>query len=861
MKKVFFFIALSAVLLSSCKNFLEGDSFISDLEKSMEYARQDYVEVTISSPAIATKLITPAATTYRADYKKGDTITLNFVPNAHYKFTQWSAIPAGSVIFDYENEDEKNANAKATIIEDVFAVTIQPNVYEVPKVTVSPGNSVENPRNSAIVINFSQSMEIKENQLDEIKIIVDDLDAREHFEAPVVNSDNTQIIFTAKRDNLIPVGTLAKIVKVVVPENFYYLADGKMISLEEDFSYSFKINSKTEDKVDLVLSCPAEKGDLTVNGNQTLYLDDEFSVTVKPQENYKFSGWTLKYSDDTPVDDNILSVLSDKDDLTLKVKVLTGASRAISVTPTLEERAAVFVNFKADYGTVTPSAGKTYYEGDVINLKYKENGSYIFTTWKVLGDDNEEILFIEDKESLETTCEIKAGGETVTIEALAAERPTVMAITPSALAQVDRNSSIKVLFSQSMSESSIYWTKQELEAEGKTENLYELIPAEGKKDSAGNQYYYAYKEKGDNDGNTIKFKNIEIMVRSNKTNLLKYYSMPFFESQNDTLTISSMGGQNSVPEDLIVDIIIGSGFKSSNGVTVNQQYGQTFITIDDADTEAPKLNIEKVEISASKIQHTAEYSNSKLTKSSSGMVCKSNSTEEVNSTAISSYPKYMESGAMTVKITAGYVQDAHLDSLILSILPLKVSGVMPTGEFKTEKNIAFGNKEKYDFSKNPLSFTITQKDFNHHGVYKIQLSARDVSGQTTIFNSVFLFVNQKYDDKSLTSGDFIVSGKKINSSEFEEIVEYVVNGYESVKIEPGTIRENYFYCVTYSYGNATTSVTGWKKMDGNESCIIDGSEINVSNDTAILYIHIIDSLGNRQNNIEVQLKTEGVQRD
>lgn len=168
-------------------------------------------------------------------------------------------------------------------------------------------------------------MSLTEESLKEIAITVDDISVLENFEDPILDETCTRITFIPKRDNLIDVLSGTKVVKVTIPETFYYEKEGTKVFLNQEFNYSFKINSKTETSAEITVSCLSSAGDLSYSGTKLYYLDNSFTVSCTPKEAYSLAGWTAKYEDGSNVEDNILKTTISEDYKTITVTVLTGS--------------------------------------------------------------------------------------------------------------------------------------------------------------------------------------------------------------------------------------------------------------------------------------------------------------------------------------------------------------------------------------------------------------------------------------------------------------------------------------------------------------------------------------------------------
>ena len=327
------------------------------------------------------------------------------------------------------------------------------------------------------------------------------------------------------------------------------------------------------------------------SGTKYLYLDDSITVSANPKDGYFLQNWNIKYDDNQPVEKSVLQV-DTVNNSSIKLTLLTGASKKIKVSPVFYEKGTVMLNFYAKDGYVTPSVPKSYFEKEEFTVQYKSDGKHLFSNWKAVDKNGNKVDYVTfaDEKAAETTCQVLAGGEEVTIIAESFEQPEITGFVPDFSTLVPYNSAIKVLFSLPMSNSCIYWTKDELQALGVTEENYDIFETEIRKFSEENPYYYAYQEKGKPE--TLTYKNIKILYHNEDTNLLSCYAEPFFETtKNKTLVIYAKDnpGNTGVTS---VDVKLSSEFVSEENVPMNQSLVKTY----QCNSEKTLPNVSNIEI-------------------------------------------------------------------------------------------------------------------------------------------------------------------------------------------------------------------------------------------------------------------------
>ena len=309
--------------------------------------------------------VTPAG---KAEYFQKDEFNISYDEGTSgYAFLYWTVYdsvtqkPADAVLL----EDAKSPSTKVSVVKDTQNITIKPVCAIRPAVSVEPENRSDGvAKNTPLVITFSQPLDITEEDLDRIKITSGMEDLSVNFEyPPTLNEDKTKITFIADRKNLIKLTSGTKLVTVTVPQNFYYLYEEKPVTLREDFTYSYRVNAQTLDKVTVNVST-VTGGDISYTGKDTYNLDDELTVTYTPLTTYNFSGWSITNSDGTEItnEDGILQI-SDTSKQTLTVKVLSGMEDdEIQISPICNEKGILTVNFETKYGAITPIEQKKYYK-------------------------------------------------------------------------------------------------------------------------------------------------------------------------------------------------------------------------------------------------------------------------------------------------------------------------------------------------------------------------------------------------------------------------------------------------------------------------------------------------------------------
>lgn len=282
------------ILFSSCKNFMEGSSILSELEKAIDYENSPSAELEIVCSGDAVKNIYPVNGVYSKELKPTDTLEISIEEKETYQFIKWSAEPAESVSF----EDATSHSTKVTILDASQKITIKPLLIERPVITFSPSQLLENPRNSSIIISFSKPMHLTEEEISLIKITSNGEDVLDNFEPPLV--EDKRIIFDAKYDNLIPVLNGIRTVEVSVPNSLYYETEDEnkyhlTLGHPDSFQiFSYKITPETSTKLNILVKNPNTKfGSLSMNGNCEFSIGQSQNLICNTSLDYAFIEWRV----------------------------------------------------------------------------------------------------------------------------------------------------------------------------------------------------------------------------------------------------------------------------------------------------------------------------------------------------------------------------------------------------------------------------------------------------------------------------------------------------------------------------------------------------------------------------------------
>lgn len=479
------------------------------------------------------------------------------------------------------------------------------------------------------------------------------------------------------------------------------------------------------------------------------------------------------------------------------------------------------IRFSEFNGKISPSGERSVKVTDEIYLTFSEDNDKCFKKWQVLVDDtvltDEEaalLVSFDELDSPETKIKILQNKANIKIQALVEKRPKVLNYSPGYKAEgVFRDSLLRIIFSQSMSENSIYWTKDELDDLGITEDKYELLVATDKSDENENQYYYGYSEKENPDN--VVFKAIMIVNRDNPDeNLLKHYDCPVYaDSRCTVLNIPTKKGNEAPPRLTDIEFEIEKSFANSNGVELTEGYMNFYFTNSSVDTNVPIVTGLKIYDGTTKMEPktNVEYSvNGSLIKNL-------NKLSKNLKISVEGSVSDLESGPSKVKLELARVNTKYYD--YVSVNPISIEKSLEA----TTPTMSELKREDYCFD-----FGSNIKE----GIYNLRVIFSDNNGNETTGTYVCVYdhtppapIANLY---SSTRKGYIDLNFDESSTDFDCLqVSFGDNGtYEERRDFRSTASKHY----VASFGNAvdkTRYYYGIKAVDyaGNVSSKVSVSEV------------------------------------
>lgn len=299
-----FFISL-ILILSGCKNFLNGSDIITTLEETIKYENAVPFQVILETDSEYGKLSDSGNHTV----KETDKLSLSFeIKNDKYVFLGWTCVDSNTGKDLSSNVVFEDILSPKTTVEFLNAgeITIKPKCAERPYVkNFSPTydqTGVGVAKNTSIIIELAQKIETSETEDILNKIIIESNGSITSKFSPSMSEK----IITIVSKELIDLKNGTQDVTVKVPGSYYYTTKdvkGNNVKVylspayngenEVYDAHSYLINSTTSEKTEIYFSVDTELGKLDFTGQKTLNVGDEFQVTFTNNKGYSFKNWNI----------------------------------------------------------------------------------------------------------------------------------------------------------------------------------------------------------------------------------------------------------------------------------------------------------------------------------------------------------------------------------------------------------------------------------------------------------------------------------------------------------------------------------------------------------------------------------------
>lgn len=503
---------------------------------------------------------------------------------------------------------------------------------------------------------------------------------------------------------------------------------------------------------------------------------DKIKLSFVPNEKYVFVKWSATPEESITFED------ATSLDTTATVEAV---ENPITITPVVVPKGVLRVTFKADQGSIIPAEDHDYYLDDEFTIRYTEAADYAFTGWNAYdasGNDISAYLQIESTSALETSCKVLKTDSKITVEATSAKRPKVMAMSPVYdETGANRDSNIKFIFTQTMSQDSIYWTADELSSMGIETAWYGSYKVDST--IAGNKdLYYAYKS----DGDTAKltYKNITVKNRSTGANLISHFGCPTFSDTEKTILVYPCLGEG-LAAGIDVEVTLSSEFTNEIGITVASEYSGCYTTSDKIDQEPPIINLEKVKIQGTVLKKTnASKFLSMEEIATTYAYDKTDNLFWLNNLPWSSVP-YIQPENGKIKLSLeGYIKDANSvpESAEIIIEPYvtfidqKSKNLLTVRKsFFTTPNTEDGKTYSFETanSNNPYELEMNWGSEYPSGGYRITVKAYDSKENEAVAYWPFMYNagdvgNTTLQSSDFTCPDYVIKLDKIDSDNYKD---------------------------------------------------------------------------------------------
>lgn len=561
---------------------------------------------------------------------------------------------------------------------------------------------------------------------------------------------------------------------------------------------------------------------------------------------------------------------------------------------TLTKLSLSVVNSDANTGVTNVSGELSLNMEQQLELSFNALQEYYFKNWAVYDSEGNalaaetysQFFEIADITADATTITAKKIGTGYVIKPVCIKRPQVVASTPVYdTVGANRASNVKFIFDQDMSESSIYWTeaelkliKTELEQSGAGTVTYADFKADGKKDAAGNQYYYAYTVTSGTVTNRY-LKNIEIKKRESSESLLNgnFYGCPYFETSSIlVIPTDKSNTAEPLPGRIDIEVVLKKAFVNISGIELAKMYSACYRTDSRYDVTPPKVGDSLLYLGWGKQCYSGNtWSFGKNNPIDMGSVDSENDTTGISNieTAISTDIQNRKTGilqASSVQVLAETygVKDTKTISIKENFTVTDETGISDIAITLTPvKNLVYPNQSEEIFTVykqcdgekkiiiNPSQVeTYWEFDLSSietEGLYKLTLSVTDVLGNET---KIPFSIVYKYD---ITNGIYLNDALITKEYDAYIILDNIFTSNYSVTKDndvygkyhiTGNIGKYYsFYTYDDVSGYSQTKLKRLATVCTEKSIDTNGETISVSKtnyDQGLPYLIIQDCFGN-----------------
>lgn len=391
-------ILLSVLLLcSGCKNFLEGEDFVVDIENVIQYANANKYSLRVKADDKTGTIISVRD----VQVKVTDEFDIAFQPAEGYTFLKWSAVNIDNEAISMENYvdiyEPTKLESKVKFIKASDSILIKPlceQNFELTGTNVSNQDTIQC-RNTSVIINFNNAL-ASDNDLSKIKFSVSGLiDAKDYFSTPVIDGD--RIVIASNPNKLIPVEeNTTRTVTITLPASLYYQGKYSNVSLNKDYEISYQIDSSTVNKASITFTYDDAKGTLKVNGElpaltaKEYYIGQKIRVTYKNNSDYYFNGWTVKGATEDAIlisypENAATNGFDASTDLATADISIINSVQNVEIAPNVTLIPTLNVTIEANHGRSNPVSNSSadFQEKRSYPISFDADNSFCFTEWIV----------------------------------------------------------------------------------------------------------------------------------------------------------------------------------------------------------------------------------------------------------------------------------------------------------------------------------------------------------------------------------------------------------------------------------------------------------------------------------------------
>lgn len=248
------------------------------------------------------------------EFDIGQTLPLNIAVDKNYQFYGWSVVDVNNNEVPYTTLRISSTEANTNLILNKECENIKINavIYKRPVIigyepkSLNPND--EFAKDTPILVKFGHVIPDDEKDNLSLSYSYGNINKDTFFNSTITSDGNSSVI-SLINNKFLPLENAYETVSVMIPhDKIYYLAKDnttKIFMSEEDFSWSYRINNKTTENVNIrfmvdddseseVAGYKVNNSLLSTGSKETFNIEQEITLQYSLSNGYGFEGWKLE---------------------------------------------------------------------------------------------------------------------------------------------------------------------------------------------------------------------------------------------------------------------------------------------------------------------------------------------------------------------------------------------------------------------------------------------------------------------------------------------------------------------------------------------------------------------------------------